>query len=107
VDPAEGSWGDTGSMGTAHDDHTATLLFNGKVLVAGGIYGSGLFYSAELYDPAIGTWMATGSLSTKRYRHSATLLSSGKVLVAGGEGSGGALSSAELYIQGLSFDSNW
>ena len=43
-------------------DHTATLLPNGKVLVAGGYNGSAVLSSAELYDPATGTWTATGSL---------------------------------------------
>src|SRR5438094_168165 len=49
----------TGSLATARTFHTATLLPNGKVLVAGG--GNN---SAELYDPASGTWSATGSLAT-------------------------------------------
>src|SRR5438094_133383 len=40
----------TGSLATARDDQTATLLPNGKVLVAGGYNGSPLA-SAELYDP--------------------------------------------------------
>ena len=44
------------------DNHTATLLPNGKVLVAGG-RGGGFLASAELYDPATGTWTATGSLA--------------------------------------------
>ncbi len=66
--------------------HTATLLPNGKVLVAGGMTVT-LHYlaSAELYDPASGTWTATGSLATARYCHTATLLPNGKVLVAGGD----------------------
>ena len=63
--------------------HTATLLPNGKVLVAGGLHGVRLA-SAELYDPASGTWTATGSLATARDDHTATLLPNGKVLVAGG-----------------------
>ena len=63
--------------------HTATLLPNGKVLVAGG-NNSGILTSAELYDPASGSWSATGSLNTARYQHTATLLPNGKVLVAGG-----------------------
>ena len=46
--------------------HTATLLPNGKVLVAGGYGNSGYLASAELYDPATGTWTATGSLATAR-----------------------------------------
>ena len=77
-------------------DHTATLLPNGKVLVAGG-YNGGALTSAELYDPASGTWTATGSLNTARYDHTATLLPNGKVLVAGGISNGSDLTSAELY----------
>jgi hypothetical protein len=56
VDPAEGSWSDTGSLGTARDLHTATLLPSGKVLVAGGEGGGsgGALRSAELYDQGLG-----------------------------------------------------
>jgi hypothetical protein len=86
---------ETGSLGTAREVHTATLLPNGKVLVAAGYNGSYLA-SAELYDPASGTWSATGSLATARYLHTATLLPNGKVLVAGGD-NGVSLASAELY----------
>ena len=64
--------------------HTATLLPNGKVLVAGGSIAAAALSSAELYDPASGTWTATGSLGTARDSHTATLLPNGKVLVAGG-----------------------
>ena len=57
----------TGSLATARSFHTATLLPNGKVLVAGGFNGiGGTLASAELYDPASGTWTATGSLATAR-----------------------------------------
>ena len=83
-DPASGTWTATGSLATARSAHTATLLPNGKVLVAGGYNGSGSLASAELYDPASGTWTATGSLATARIAHTATLLPNGKVLVAGG-----------------------
>ena len=64
--------------------HTATLLPNGKVLVAGGYLEAASLASAELYDPATGTWSATGSLATGARNHTATLLPNGKVLVAGG-----------------------
>jgi Galactose oxidase, central domain/Dockerin type I domain/Kelch motif len=95
--PASGSWTATGSLHTARNKHTATLLQNGMVLVAGGIGSLGVHLtSAELYDPASGTWTATGSMGTARCEHTATLLPSGKVLVAGGY-NGPALSSAELY----------
>jgi Galactose oxidase, central domain/Kelch motif len=90
----------TGSLGQARSDHSATLLPNGKVLVAGGFTAS-ISYSnlasCELYDPASGTWTATGSLATKRSGHTITLLATGKVLVAGGFGDNGRLKSAELY----------
>ena len=86
-DPATGTWTATGSLATARLDHTATLLPNGKVLVAGGIERHQRLASAELYDPASGTWTATGSLATARIAHTATLLPNGKVLVAGGNDS--------------------
>ena len=75
--------------------HTATLLPNGKVLVAGG---SGADNGAELYDPATATWSATAPMMSPRYGHTATLLPNGRVLVAGGfDVATGFKSSAELY----------
>jgi WD40 repeat protein len=91
----------TGDMTIGRTGHTATLLPNGKVLVAGGdsCYYSFYYYadecamdSAEIYDPVAGTFIATGKMAVKRLFHTATLLSNGKVLVTGG---GDA--SAELY----------
>src|SRR5436190_1091698 len=96
-EPAGGTWTFTGSLNTARGSHTATLLPNGKVLVAGGINGSGVLASAELYDPASGTWTTTGSLNSARFQHTATLLPNGKVLVAGGFDGSRFLASAELY----------
>src|SRR5438132_4599092 len=78
------SWTLTGSLNTACEEHTATLLPNGMVLVAGGVDNGGTLASAELYDPANGSWTATGSLNTGRTNHTATLLPNGMVLVAGG-----------------------
>ncbi len=66
---AADTWTATGSLTTGRrSHHTATLLPNGKVLVAGGvgIRQHGILDSAELYDPATGTWTATGSLTTAR-----------------------------------------
>ena len=96
-DPSNGTWAGS-QLTTARSSHTATLLPNGKVLVAGGLngtYSSGLA-SAEIYDPTTGTWTPTGSLTAARSAHSAALLPNGKVLVAGG-GNTISLSSAELY----------
>src|SRR5262245_43879531 len=64
----------TGNLITARSGHTATLLPNGNVLVAGG---SDL-NSCELYNPSTGTWVTTGSLAVPRSEHTATLLGNGK-----------------------------
>jgi uncharacterized repeat protein (TIGR02543 family) len=78
--------------------HSATLLSNGKVLVAGGFGNSTYWSSVELFDPSSGTWAATDSMGTTRAYHTATLLQNGKVLVAGGFGTGSTyLKSAELF----------
>src|SRR5262249_29388614 len=90
-------------LATARSNHTATLLSNGKVLVAGGDGNAGPLASAELYDPASGTWSATANLFTARRYHTATLLPNGKLLVAGGDGNGGTTASVELYDPGLGF----
>jgi WD40 repeat protein len=74
--------------------HTATLLPNGKVLVAGGTAASN-GRAAELFDAPSGTWSFTGYLNTPHSGHTATLLPDGKVLVAGGVNDETA--SAELY----------
>lgn len=100
-DPVTGSWTPTGSMGTARSGHTATLLPNGKVLVAGGTNDNDtLSYrlaSAELYDPSTGAWTATRDMTQVRSSHTATLLDDGRVLIVGGWGNERISASAELY----------
>jgi hypothetical protein len=94
-DPATGRWTETGSMALARSYHSATLLFDGKVLVVGGYRDS---KSAELYDPIEGTWTATGSMVAARAVPSAALLPDGTVLVVGASDSDvPGTQSAELY----------
>ena len=101
--PATGTWSVTGSLTIPRNLHTATLLPNGTVLVAGGNgpVDSSAGISAEIYDPVSGTWQVTGNLTTPRQSHTANLLSIGTVLAAGRAGQGPPdnfnLASAELY----------
>src|SRR5437016_1977361 len=89
-----GTWTPTGSMSIGRrTGFTATLLKNGKVLVAGGCianpddpYCNGsATTSAELFDPIAGTWMPTGSMTSPRQGHAAAALADGKILVSGGQ----------------------
>lgn len=103
-DSASGNFTLTGSLATARTSHTATLLPNGKVLIAGGVTGISsptILSSAELYDPASGTFSPAGSLNVARAAHTATLMTDGKVLIVGGvyNASTGAvpIASTEVY----------
>jgi N-acetylneuraminic acid mutarotase len=94
-DPGSGTWTATGDLIEARGWHTATLLSDGRVLVAGGLSSSTDYAplaSAELYDPGSGTWTATGSMIDAREDSTATLLPDGRVLVVGSH-----LTAAELY----------
>jgi hypothetical protein len=92
-----GRFSPTGSMASARSKQTATLLADGRVLVAGGQNFAAeirpLLDSAELYDPNSGTFSATGPMTIARAGQTAILLADGRVLIIGGLG----LSSAELY----------
>jgi sugar (pentulose or hexulose) kinase len=94
--PASGTWTATGSLSTARYFHTATLLPDGTVLVAGGNDNGTYLNSAELYNPDAGTWSSAGTMVLTRETQTAALLPDGNVLVAGGY-NGADLVGAELY----------
>lgn len=100
-DSATGTWSATGNLLWPTSGHTATMLPDGRVLLAGG--GIPDTAGAEVYDPATQNWSAVQSMSTGRYYHTTTLLTDGRVLVAGGHGDGdeSVLSTAELYANCL------
>jgi hypothetical protein len=96
-DPATGQFTATGSMTTARDFFTATLLGTGKVLAAGGVNATESLATAELFDPASGSFAATGNLTAARFNQDATLLNDGTVLLTGGVGASPVLATAEIY----------
>jgi Kelch motif len=99
-DPSTELFSPTGKMVWGQTAPTATLLQNGKVLIAGGDVGDGDGSSprAELFDSATGTFAATGDMTYGREQHTATLLPDGTVLLTGDHGIGSA--TAELYNSG-------
>jgi hypothetical protein len=102
-DPRTGNFTAIPSMSTAREAQTATLLPDGRVLVAGGADRGVFTASAEIYDPAVGGWAVTSPLAFARGIHTATLLPEGTVLVTGGNHNTSAapttvpLSTSEIY----------
>jgi len=102
-DPVTGRFRLVGDTKAAGGGFTATLLQDGRVLIAGGqsensaglnLNSAGLILTGELYDPELRKFVPTGSLKVGRTYHTATLLDNGRVLIAGGTGT---ISPSELY----------
>jgi hypothetical protein len=98
--PLTGLFTFTGTMVTARDGHTATLLADGRVLIAGGGDNNGnVLATTEIYDPTTGQFTAAASMMTSRFGHFAASLRNGDVLIGGGiDDAGSSLASAERYV---------
>ncbi|MBF6568291.1 MAG: hypothetical protein IVW54_05385 [Candidatus Binataceae bacterium] len=101
-DPIGGTFAPIGAMSAAHANHTATLLADGRVLIAGGAVlprnsKNSVTAVADIYDPSTETFSATGPMLTPREFHSATRLDNGEVLIAGGDNAFNVLASTEIY----------
>ncbi len=99
-DPATTTWSSAGSMLAGRSDHTATLLQDGKILVAGGCgyEDCGGLPGAEVYDTLTNTSAVAGNMTIpNRSRHTASLLQNGDVLLVGGFDGAPALASTEIY----------
>jgi hypothetical protein len=97
-DPTTGKFSATGSMTVGRATHTATMLADGRVLMAGGgNEGSAAAASAEIYDPKTGKFGRTGSMLVAQYGQNATLLPDGRVLISSGNDGNGPVYSLEAY----------
>ena len=83
-DPTNNSWKESSSLLAPRWGHTATLLEDGRVLVAGGTNNYSSVVESEIFDPNTETWVSAGEMLYERTGHTASLLSDGRVLIAGG-----------------------
>lgn len=102
--PTRNNWGYLSSVLEMNDQraaHTATLLPDGKVLIAGGFHEQGTseipIASAEIYDPHTDAFTPVSDMNEERSGHTATLLRNGQVLIVGGWGLRGRSTTAELF----------
>lgn len=102
-DPFASAWIPTSNMVVARSLHTAVLLNDGRVLVAGGYNGElgEHLAAAEVFDPVTKVWSSVGAMADRRFGHTMTVLESGEVLVTGGyvlDATGSAASTrAEIF----------
>ena len=94
-----GEFGRVGTMSVARVCHAATLMKNGKVLIAGGasaLSNGVALDSAEIYDPAKSSFSRTGSMTKARACPTATLRNDGTVLIKGGQSENGIAAPVDL-----------
>jgi hypothetical protein len=91
------------SLTIRRSGHTATLLSDGRVLVAGGHSGSDILAASEIYDPSTGRWGIGLRMTETSLGHTATLLADGRKVLVAGRGVGGpfAFRDAEIFDPGF------
>lgn len=98
-DPVQNTWTMAQpAMTDARTGHTATLLNDGDVLIAGGSNSNGTLASLELFSAATETFSPVGAMSSPRQGHAATALNDGRVLIIGGSDPNGVtLATSDIY----------
>ena len=102
-DPAVNAWVQTGALNQGRDNHTATVMPDGNIMVVGGYVeppdpNAGYLDTAEVYYSTAGVWhTAAAPMGTKRALHAAVLLQDGRLLVIGGVNASGPTASVEAY----------
>lgn len=77
-----GGWMIANGLNVGRSAHSATLLNDGRILIAGGLDNANReLKSTEIYDPATGRSTAVGDLNEARSDHHAMALKDGRVLV--------------------------
>jgi hypothetical protein len=87
-------WSPAGTLNVPRHLHSSTLLLDGRVLVAGGVFdccGNVVLANTEIFDPKTSSWTTATSMNVARAGHLATRLLDGTVLVVDGT------PSAEIY----------
>lgn len=81
-----GNVAEIGKLSESRASHSATVLSNGMVLIAGGMERNGVFFDdADIFDPNTNAFrQARGKMTVKRVSHTATHLPDGRVLIVGG-----------------------
>ncbi len=96
-DPSAASWTPVGSLADARTVHTASLLADGRVLIAGGANAGVARASLEIFDPATLRFSTANAAAIPRKEHAAATLADGRVLFAGGTNDAGVVASIEMY----------
>lgn len=78
--------------------HTASLLLDERVLLAGGVSGPGLYPVAEIFDPSTGAVSALPAMVHPRKYATAVPLGGGRVLSAGGDDESGSAVESEVFV---------